>query len=150
MPDKIDDLLPNAKEIQKQTAVKEAEKAEQQARATAAADAEKKALIETLGKPSGLSEAEKVKLASSVIQRAVRNSLTEVLLYRFPNILCTDKGRAINQHEAGWERTLTGIPREIFQLWNDHLKSRGYRISYQTIDFTGGMPGDIGIAISWA
>jgi len=39
MPDKIDDLLPNAKEIQKQTAVKEAEKAEQQARATAAAQA---------------------------------------------------------------------------------------------------------------
>jgi len=110
----------------------------------------KKGAIETLGKPSGLSEDEKVKLASSVIQRAVRNSLTEVLLYRFPNILCTDKGRAINQHEAGWERTLTGIPREIFQLWNDHLKSRGYRINYQTIDFTGGVPGDIGITISWA
>ena len=150
MLERIDDLLPTAREIQRQAALKEAEKAEQQARATAAADAEKKTLIETLGKPSGLSEREKVKLASSVIQRAVRNSLTEVLLYRFPNILCTDKGRAINQHEAGWERTLTGIPREIFQLWNDHLKSRGYRISYQTIDFTGGMPGDIGITISWA
>ena len=150
MLERIDDLLPTTREIQRQAALKEAERAEQQARATAAADAEKKALIETLGKPSGLSEEEKVKLASSVIQRAVRNGLTEVLLYRFPNILCTDKGRAINQHEAGWERTLTGIPREIFQLWNDHLKSRGYRISYQTIDFTGGMPGDIGITISWA
>ena len=150
MLERIDDLLPTTREIQRQAALKEAEKAEQQARATAAADAEKKALIETLGKPSGLSGEEKVKLASSIIQRAVRNSLTEVLLYRFPNILCTDKGRAINQHEAGWEKTLTGIPREIFQLWNDHLKSRGYRISYQTIDFTGGMPGDIGITISWA
>ena len=150
MLERIDDLLPTAREIQRQAALKEAEKAEQHARATAAADAENKALIETLGKPYGLSGEEKVKLASSVIQRAVRNSLTEVLLYRFPNILCTDKGRAINQHEAGWEKTLTGIPREIFQLWNDHLKSRGYRISYQTIDFTGGMPGDIGITVSWA
>ena len=150
MLERIDDLLPTTREIQRQAALKEAERAEQQARATAAADAENKALIETLGKPSGLSEREKVKLASSVIQRAVRNGLTEVLLYRFPNILCTDKGRAINQHEAGWEKTLTGIPREIFQLWNDHLKSRGYRISYQIIDFTGGMPGDIGITIGWA
>ena len=97
MPENIDDLLPTAKEIKKQAAIKEAEKADQQARAAAAAESEKKALIEQLNKPSGLSEDEKVKLASTVIQRAVRNGLTEVQVYRFPNILCTDKGRAINQ-----------------------------------------------------
>jgi len=149
MPEKHDDLLPNAKENQKKTTLKEAEKADQQARASAAAEAEKRALIERLSKPSGLSEDEKVKLASSVIQRAVRNGLTEVQVYRFPNILCTDRGRAINQMEAGWEKTLTGIPKEIFQLWSDYLKPRGYRIRYQVIDFPGGVPGDIGITISW-
>jgi hypothetical protein len=84
-----------------------------------------------------------------VIQRAVRNGLTEVQVYRFPNTLCTDKGRAINQQEQGWENTLTGIPKEIFQLWTDYLKPRGYRISYQIIDFPGGMPGDIAITIAW-
>ncbi|TMJ52348.1 MAG: hypothetical protein E6G85_11695 [Alphaproteobacteria bacterium] len=150
MPEKIDDLLPMAKEIQKQAAIKEAEKADQEARAAAAAEAEKRALIERLSQPSGLSEDEKVKLASSVIQRAVRNGLTEVQVYRFPNMLCTDKGRAINQMEPGWEKTLTGIPKEIFQLWTDYLKPRGYRIGYQIIDFPGGVPGDIGITISWA
>ena len=150
MPEKIDDLLPMAKEIQKQAAIKEAEKADQEARADAAAEAEKRALIERLSQPSGLSEDEKVKLASSVIQRAVRNGLTEVQVYRFPNMLCTDKGRAINQMEPGWEKTLTGIPKEIFQLWTDYLKPRGYRIGYQIIDFPGGVPGDIGITISWA
>jgi hypothetical protein len=149
MPEKLDDLLPTAKDIQKQAALKEAERADQHARAAAAAEAEKRALIEKLSKPSGLSEDEKVKLASSVIQRAVRNGLSEVQVYRFPNILCTDKGRAINQMEAGWEKTLTGIPKEIFQLWTDYLKPRGYRIRYQVIDFPGGMPGDIGITISW-
>jgi hypothetical protein len=150
MPEKIDDLLPTAKEIQKRTAIKEAEKADKEARAAAAAEAEKRALIEQLSKPSGLSEDEKVKLASTVIQRAVRNGLTEVQVYRFPNILCTDKGRAINQLEPGWEKTLTGIPKEIFQIWTDYLKPRGYRISYQIIDFPGGVPGDIGITISWS
>jgi hypothetical protein len=150
MPEKIDDLLPTAKEIQKQAAIKEAEKADKEARAAAAAEAEKRALIERLSKPSGLSEDEKVKLASSVIQRAVRNGLTEVQVYRFPNMLCTDKGRAINQMESGWEKTLTGIPKEIFQLWTDYLKPRGYRIRYQVIDFSGGVPGDIGITISWS
>jgi hypothetical protein len=149
MPEKIDDLLPMAKEIQRQAAIQEAEKADKEARAAAAAEAEKRALIEKLSKPSGLSEEEKVKLASTVIQRAVRNGLTEVQVYRFPNMLCTDKGRAINQMEPGWEKTLTGIPKEIFQLWTDYLKPRGYRISYQIVDFPGGMPGDIGITISW-
>ena len=149
MPEKIDELLPTAKEIQKQAAIKEAEKADQAARAAAAAEAEKHALIERLTKPSGLSEDEKVKLASNVIQRAVRNGLTEVQVYRFPNVLCTDRGRAINQQEPGWEKTLTGIPKEIFQLWTDYLKPRGYRIRYQIIDFPGGMPGDIAITITW-
>jgi hypothetical protein len=116
----------------------------------AAAEAEKRALIEELSKPSGLSEDEKIKKASTVIQRAVKNGLREVQVYRFPNILCTDRGRAINQMEEGWEKTLTGIPNEIYQLWKDYLQPRGYRISYQVIDFPGGVPGDIGIILSWA
>lgn len=145
----IDDLLPTAKDILKQAALKEAEKAEHAARAAAAAEAEKREFIERLSKPSGLSEEEKVKLAASVIQRAMRNGLTEVQVYRFPNVLCTDRGRAINQREEGWEKTLTGIPKEIFQLWSDYLKPRGYRIAYQIIDFPGGMPGDVGVTLSW-
>jgi hypothetical protein len=146
---KIDDLIPNAKEIQKQAALKEAQKADEHAKRLAAAEAEKRALIDKLSKPSGLSEEEKVQLASTVIQRAVRNGLTEVQVYRFPNSLCTDRGRAINQMEAGWEKTLTGIPKEIYQLWSDYLQPRGYRIRYQIVDFSGGVPGDIAITISW-
>lgn len=146
---KIDDLIPSAKEIQKQAALKEAQKADEMAKRLAAAEAEKHALIEKLSRPSGLSEDEKVKLASTVIQRAVRNGLTEVQIYRFPNTLCSDRGRAINQMEKGWEKTLNGIPKEIFQLWSDYLQPRGYRIRYQLVDFPGGVPSDISITIGW-
>ena len=149
MPANIDDLLPTAKEIQRQTALKEAEKAEQYARQTAATETEKHKLIAKLSKPSGLTEDEKVKLASTVIQRAVRNGMTEVQVYRFPHTLCTDNGRAINQQEPGWEKTLTGIAQEIYQLWFDYLKPRGYRIRYQIVDFPRGVPGDISIVIVW-
>src|SRR3982075_3632545 len=149
MPPSIDDLIPNAKQIQQEAALKEAEKADEYVRLAAAVESEKRALIERLSRPSGKSEEEKVKLASTVIQRAVRNGLTEVQVYRFPNSLCIDKGRAINQQEAGWEKTLTGIAKEIFQLWADYLQPRGYRIRYQIIDFPGGVPGDIGITLSW-
>ncbi|WOH61984.1 hypothetical protein [Bradyrhizobium sp. BWC-3-1] len=145
----IDELIPNALQIRKEAALEEARKAEEYVRLAAAAEAEKRDLIERLSKPSGKSEEEKIKLASTIIQRAVRNGLTEVQVYRFPNTLCTDRGRAINQMEAGWEKTLTGIPKEIFELWAEYLKPRGYRIGYQVIDFPGGVPGDIGVIISW-
>ena len=145
----IDDLIPSAKEIQKQVALKEAQKADEAAKYLAAAEAEKQALIGKLSQPSGKTEEEKVQLASTVIQRAVRNGLSEVQVYRFPNSLCTDKGRAINQMEKGWEKTLSGIPKEIYQLWSDYLQPRGYRIRYQIVDFPGGMPGDIAITLSW-
>jgi hypothetical protein len=149
MPRNLGDLIPTAKEIQKEAALKESEKAEENARRFAVAEAEKRAMIDELSKPSGLSEEEKVQLASTVIQRAVRNGLSEVQIYRFPNSLCTDLGRAISQMEKGWEKTLTGIPKEIYQLWSDYLQPRGYRIRYQIIDFPGGVPGDISIIINW-
>jgi hypothetical protein len=149
MSGRIDDLIPTAMELQKQASIKEAEKAEERLRWMAAADAESRALIEKLSKPSGLSEDQKIELASNVIRRAVRNGLKEVQVYRFPNSLCTDRGRAINQQEPGWEKTLTGIPLEIFQLWFDYLKPRGYRIIYQIVDFSNNMPGDISVTIAW-
>jgi len=145
----LDELLPSAKEIRKQSALKEAEKADEHMRHMAAADAEKQALVEELTKPWGIPEEEKIKRASAIIQRAVRNGLHEVQVYRFPNAVCTDRGRAINQMEEGWEKTLTGGPKDIYQFWKEHLQPRGYKIAYQIIDFPGGVPGDIGITLSW-
>ncbi|MEW6639847.1 MAG: hypothetical protein AB1586_05015 [Pseudomonadota bacterium] len=149
MSTNIDELLPNVKELRRKAALEESDKAEQAMRQAAEAAAEKQALIDHLSKPSGLSEDDKIKRASIVIQRAVRNGLKEVQVYRFPNFLTTDHGRAINQQEPGWENTLTGIPKEIYQLWQDYLKPRGYEIRYMVIDFPGGIPGDIGIILSW-
>jgi hypothetical protein len=87
--------------------------------------------------------------AATMIQRAANNGLTEVFVGRVPNQLCTDRGRAINQGEPGWETTLTGLPKEIYEFWAKHLRPRGYKIRFQIIDFPGGMPGDIGITLSW-
>ncbi len=97
-----------------------------------------------------MSDEEAIRRAVTIIERAVSNGLTEVQIYRFPNQLCTDRGRAINQQERGWETTLTGIPSEIYNLWHRHFRERGYRLRVQIIDFPGGMPGDIGMTLSWA
>ena len=143
------DALPTAKDLMKEIARKEAAKATDSMRSATAEDTEKKALIEKLSKPSGVSDEERIQRAAAIIKRAADNGKTEVEVGRFPNILCTDHGRAINQQEQGWEKTLTGVPKELYEFWREHLKPRGYKLRLQIVDLPGGMPGDIGISLSW-
>jgi len=130
-------------------AVAEADKASEEMRRRTREENDKKALIDKLTKPSGLSDEEVMKKAAVIIERAAKNGLTEVQVYRFPNSLCTDRGRAINQQEPGWETTLTGIPREIYEFWHRCLRPLGYKLRVQIVDFSGGVPGDVGITLKW-
>jgi hypothetical protein len=149
MATNLADLLPTAQDLLKKIAQAEGEKASEYMRKRADEEAEKRALLDQLRKPSGLSYEEAIKRAAIIIQRAVNNGLTEVQVHRFPNELCTDRGRAINQMEAGWENTLTGVPKEIYELWRRHFRERGYKLQVQIIDFPGGVPGDVGMTLSW-
>jgi hypothetical protein len=146
----ITDVLPTAAECAKKMAQAEAEKASEYLRGQAAADAEKKALLEKLKGPSGVSDEERLKRAAAIINRAVGNGLTEVEVGRFPNRLFTDQGRAINQQEPGWEQTLTGLPKELFEFWKEYLQPKGYRIKFQIADWPDGMPGDVAITLAWS
>jgi hypothetical protein len=148
-PDKPPSALPSAKEMMQKVAQAEAEKANEAMRRQAASEAEKKALIDKLKGPSGVSREEALQRAAVIIQRAVGNGLTEVQVYRFPNTLCTDHGRAINQQERGWEKTLTGIPKEIYDFWKSELQPKGYKLYAQIVEFPGGVPGDVGITLKW-
>jgi hypothetical protein len=144
------DALPSAKEVMQKIVLAEAEDAEKHARMLAEAQSEKKALIDQLSKPSGISEEEAIGRAITIIERAMKNRMTEVEVFRFPNQLCTDKGRAINQQESGWEMTLTGSPKEIYHLWERNFRPRGYKLKVQIVDFPDGVPGDIAMTLSWA
>ena len=144
-----DELLPSAKDYMQKIALAEAEEAAKEARRHAEAEAEKKALLDQFTKPSGVSDEEAIARAVKIIERAVSSGKTEVQVYRFPNQLCTDKGRAINQQEPGWENTLTGVPNEIYQLWAKYFRPRGYKLRVEIIDFPGGTPGDVGMTLKW-
>jgi hypothetical protein len=141
--------LPTAKDLMKQIALKEAEKASASMRELTATEAEKKALMEKLSKPSGVSDDDRLARAAAIIKRAADNGMTQVEIGRFPNQLCTDRGRAINQQEPGRESTLTGVPKELFEFWQQYLKPRGYKLAFQVVEFPGGVPGDIGITLRW-
>ena len=140
----------SVKELQQKIALAEAAKASAAVKAHEAAEKEKQELLDRLTRPSGLSDDQVIEKASIIINRAVENGLTSVQVFRFPHTICTDNGRAINQAETGWEQTLTGIPKEIYEFWKRQLQPQGYHIRYEVIDYPGGMPGDIGIFLSWA
>jgi hypothetical protein len=141
--------VPTAEQLLEQIAKAEAEKAAESIRKRAEADAEKKHLLDELSKPS-LSDEEAIRRGVAIIHGAAKNGQTEVLVFQFPHELCTDRGRAINQMEPGWESTLTGIPKQVYELWHKHFRPRGYKLRVQIVDWPGGMPGDIAMTLSWS
>ncbi|NJL08245.1 MAG: hypothetical protein HC900_08240 [Methylacidiphilales bacterium] len=144
-----DDLLPNAADCRKVIAQVEADRAMEIRRAREHEEAEKHALLDRFKRPSGIDDAERLKRAAAIINRAVANGQTETQVFRFPNELCTDRGRAINNQEPGWEATLTGLPKELYEFWDKYMRPRGYRLRVEVVDFPGGIPGDIGMTLSW-
>jgi hypothetical protein len=71
------------------------------------------------------------------------------MLLRFPSQLCSDGGRAINITEAGWPMTLRGEAAELYLRWERDLKPQGFRLAARVLDFPGGMPGDVGLFLTW-
>jgi hypothetical protein len=146
----IIDALPTARDIMQRLDAARAEEEVKQKKEAARAAAEKKALVERLSAPSQVSDEEGIRRALVLIERAVKNGLVEVQIYRFPHELCTDSGRAINQQEPGWEQTLTGVPREMYQLWDKYFRPRGYKFRAEIVNYPDGVPGDVGITLAWS
>jgi hypothetical protein len=143
------ELLPTAEQAINKIAQAEAKKAAADMKKRQLAEAEKRELVARLQRPAGVSDAEVLKRLTAIIQRAISNGRLEVEVHRFPNALCTDRGRAINRHESGWEATLTGVPRDLYGFWQRYLKTRGYKFICQIVEFPEGMPGDVGIFLKW-
>ena len=85
----------------------------------------------------------------SKLRAAAERGDTELLVMRFPNALCSDKGRAINNSDPSWPDTLTGRPRQAYELWQSHLRDAGFRLTAMIIEWPGGLPGDVGFFLKW-
>ena len=86
---------------------------------------------------------------SALVRRAAEEGKREVMLGRFPSEWCTDKGRAINNLEPHWPETLTGFAKRGYEFYQKELQPAGYRMRAQILDYPGGVPGDVGIFLSW-
>ena len=81
--------------------------------------------------------------------RRVHHGDRQTLILRFPSDLCTDSGRAINNALESWEKTLVGSPKQIYDVWAEKLKPRGFGLHAEVLDYPHGMPGDIGLFCRW-
>lgn len=83
------------------------------------------------------------------IIRATDQGKMEVEVMRFPSKLCTDKGRAINNLEPNWPDTLQGKPKSFYDFFLKRGRPQGFKLKAMIVDFPGGVPGDVGLVVSW-
>jgi hypothetical protein len=83
------------------------------------------------------------------VKLAAERGQSELMIGRFPVELCTDHGRAINNNEKDWPTTLTGRPQQAYEIWKEKLQPRGYQLSALIVEWPGGLPGEIGMFLSW-
>ena len=86
---------------------------------------------------------------NSWVRRAVEQGASEIEIVRFPAQYCTDHGRAINNFEAGWPETLTGVAKRVHEAYVQHLQGQGYKIRAQILNYPDGGLGEVGMYISW-
>lgn len=83
------------------------------------------------------------------IRRAFEAGEREVMLVKFPSLLCEDGARRINNNLEGWQETLPGVYRKIYDWWEHEMAPGGFTFAARVIDFPGGVPGDVGLFIGW-
>jgi hypothetical protein len=102
------------------------------------------------------------------IKRAFERGETELMISSFPSTFCSDDGRAIinagtppinkpTKEEAAkklaeapeWLTTLPAGVRQVYDFWNDNLKTGGFKFGARIINYPGGKPGDVGLFFSW-
>ena len=105
--------------------------------------------MEEFHKPPERTPEQLLQLITQLVDRAAERGQSEVQVYRFPNSLCSDRGRRINNSEPDWDQTLEGRPRAGYEFWRDHLRPLGFHLRAQVLEYPGGMPGDIGFFLTW-
>jgi hypothetical protein len=85
----------------------------------------------------------------NALRAAAERGQDHVQLFTFPSELCTDGGRAINNGDPDWPKTLAGFAQRAYELYKAELQPHGYRLRAEILDFPGGKPGEVGITLAW-
>jgi hypothetical protein len=143
-----DDLLMSVSELKHYVEQVEMAKAKESLAAYNKAHQAQQELLKTLMSEEPIPQ-EIIHSFLSRLKTVATTGANEILIGRFPSELCTDHGRAINQAEEGWPDTLRGRPRKAYEVWKEKLQPLGYKLKVMIVDWPNGLPGDIGMYLTW-
>jgi hypothetical protein len=136
-------------DLKRRMAEREAAKAAEELRRMREQEEKQKAVMAEFHKPPERTPEQLMQVVMRLVDHAAEAGQTEVQIYRFPNELCSDRGRRINNSEPDWEATLEGRPKAAYEFWHDHLRPLGFHLKAEVLEYPGGMPGDIGFFLTW-
>ncbi len=139
----------SAADIRRRMAEAAAARAAEEVRRQQAQDEQQKAVMAEFHKPPDRTPEQLLQQVMRLVNQAAERGATEVQVYRFPNAMCSDRGRRINNQEADWPQTLEGRPKAGYEFWREHLQPLGFGLKAEVVDYPGGMPGDIGLFLTW-
>src|SRR5580700_8124878 len=139
----------SAADMKRRMAEREAAKAAEEMRHMKEQEEKRKAVMEEFHKPPERTPDQLMQMLMQLVDRAAERGQSEVQIYRFPNTMCSDGGRRINNSLPEWEKTLEGRPKLGYEFWRDHLRPLGFGLRAEVLEYPGGMPGDIGFILTW-
>jgi hypothetical protein len=139
----------SAADLRRRMAEREAAKAAEELRHMQEQEEKQKAVMAEFHKPPERTAEQLMQLITQLVSKAAERGQSEVQVYRFPNSLCSDRGRRINNSEPEWEKTLEGRPKAGYEFWHEHLRPLGFHLKAEVLEYPGGMPGDIGFFLTW-
>ena len=86
---------------------------------------------------------------NNAIRRAAEQGQRQLIVVTFPAAYCNDQGRRINNLESDWPESLEGFAKKAYEYYIKELKPLGYKLTAQVLDYPGGMPGRVGMYLSW-
>ncbi|WP_294537810.1 hypothetical protein [uncultured Rhodoblastus sp.] len=142
------DLFMSVKELKAYVEEVEMAKAKKSLESMGRADDAKAKLLKQLRSEEPIGE-NLIRTFLMRVKDAAERGENELLMGRFPCEMCTDHGRAINMAEPDWPETLQGRPRQGYLIWKEKLQPLGYHLKAQIVDWPNGVPGDVGLYLSW-
>jgi hypothetical protein len=136
-------------DLKRRMAEREAAQAAQEVRHMQEQEEKQKAVMAEFHKPPERTAEQLMELVMRLVSQAAERGQSEVQVYRFPNALCSDGGRRINNVEPDWPGALEGRPKLGYEFWHDHLRPLGFGLKAEVLEYPGGKPGDIGFFLTW-
>ncbi len=127
----------SAADVKRRMAEREAQKAAEELRRMQEQEEKQKAVMAEFHAPPDQSLDQLMQRVMQLVNHAAEHGQTEVQVYRFPNQLCTDRGRRINNSGPDWEQTLEGRPKLGYEFWRDHLKPLGFGLTARVLGVSG-------------